>query len=90
MKTIEIKNITEETFEHLNTKVPILPAGVGHYECKNPYMLTLWRDRFFRFYGIEGVLYLDWQPGNQVEGNEKFDEACMSTCNHIETYQPLD
>lgn len=86
MKTINIKDITEDTFNDLKTKLPILPTGFGSFECKNPHMLILWRDRFIRFYGSDGVLYLNWIPTNQVEGNEKYDQQCSGTSNHITKY----
>lgn len=90
MNTIAIKDITEDTFEMLNTRLPVLPAGLGSFKCKNPYMLTLWRDRFIRFYGNDGILYLDWVSSNQVEGNEKYDKTCLATSEYIMNFESLD
>lgn len=90
MNTIAIKDITEDTFEMLNTRLPVLPAGLGSFKCKNPYMLTLWRDRFIRFYGNDGILYLDWVNTNQVEGNEKYDKDTMGLCTDVMNFGNLD
>lgn len=75
MKYIEIKNITKETFDELEVKLPVLPPGLGHFECKNPLMLLNWVYKFISKYGSDGILYLCHVDSEQVEGNKRYEEA---------------
>lgn len=83
MKKIAIKDITEKDWDDLTTRLPILPAGCGSFDCKNPHMLMIWKNRFERFYGLDGYLLLDWSNYSQIEGNEKYDRACNVTAEAI-------
>lgn len=83
MKKIAIRDITKSTFDELTTRLPILPAGCGSFDCRNPHMLMIWKDRFERFYGLEGYLLLDWDVNTQIEDNDKYDKACNVTADAI-------
>lgn len=87
MTIIAIKEIKEdnvkEVFEKLKTRLPMLPGGLGSFECKNPEMLIVWVNRFVGLYGYDGDLYLEWNTYGQVDGNKKYREALLATCDGV-------
>lgn len=79
MKIIAIKDIGVDTFSELNCKLPILPAGLGSFECKSVQLLMIWKKRFIELYGDSGTLFLDWQVTDQIVGNKNYVDAVLAT-----------
>lgn len=81
---VEIKkDNAKKVFEKLKTRLPILPGGLGSFDCKNPEMLIVWANRFVGLYGNTGDLYLERNSYGQVDGNENYKKSLLATCEGI-------